>query len=509
MNFTWSADDVICTDRFLEAFKDNYFKTDVFHSNNIIEWRGQIARIPTRRGLIVAGHSDDPVTDDVVDRYPGDWFAVNSQSSRAVGLPLGITNNTDESHVHRVYGNVDVMIDVVRCPRVIKNLAYMNFSVETYACERAPLKEMFKSALWVTHGESVNTMDGRRKFLEDIRNHTFVLCPRGNGIDTHRLWETLYMGSIPIVKRDIAHAGWTDLPILFVDDWSEVTQERLLIEQKRIESSTWNMEKLRVGYWINRIRMSTMKIGTIVTATDLNPLYSEFIPNFIKAWGSVIPEADVRIVLIAEEIPESLLPWKSNLVLFKPIEGIHTAFQAQCIRLLYPREVTRDEGVLITDMDMLPGNRTYYVDSVSSLSSDAFIVYRDVCFPGEIAMCYNVARPSIWSGVFGSEPSDVVLRRWYQGTGYDGNHGGVGWGTDQVIFKKLFDEWSGKKIVLNDTITSFTRLDRVHPWNFTNRTQLRNTILAGYICDYHCLRPYSENKDINDFIVSCLQERKW
>jgi hypothetical protein len=47
-----------------------------------------------------------------------------------------------------------------------------------------------------------------------------------------------------------------DLPILFVDDWKEVTQDRLLAEQKRIESTSWNMEKLKVGYWIKVIKES-------------------------------------------------------------------------------------------------------------------------------------------------------------------------------------------------------------------------------------------------------------
>jgi len=252
-----------------------------------------------------------------------------------------------------------------------------------------------------------------------------------------------------------------------------------------------------------------MKIGTIVTATDLNPLYSDFIPNFIKAWNAVLPEADVHIVLIADSIPESLLPWSSNLILFKPIEGLHTAFQAQCIRLLYPREVLRDEGVLITDMDMLPANRRYYVNSIEPAPDSAFIVYRDVCFPEEIAMCYNVAHPSTWASMFGTESTEAILRKWYEGTHYDGNHGGIGWGTDQIIFKQTFDRWSGNKIVLNDQITNFTRLDRVHSWNFTNKVQLQNTLLIGYFCDYHCLRPYSEHKDINDFIVSCLQQKNW
>jgi len=252
-----------------------------------------------------------------------------------------------------------------------------------------------------------------------------------------------------------------------------------------------------------------MKIGTVMTATDLNPLYSDFIPSFVKAWKAVLPEADVHIVLVADEIPDSLKEWSVHLILSKPIPGMLTAFQAQCIRLLYPRQVTRDEGVLITDMDMLPGNRNYYVEGAAHGDSDSFVVYRDVCFPGEIAMCYNVAHPKIWTSMFGNEDSDVILRRWYAETKYDGQHGGVGWGTDQVKFKQIFDQWDGHKVVLNDALTQFTRLDRIHPWDFVNRVHLRNTLLTGFFCDYHCLRPYSENKEINDFIVSCLQEKTW
>ena len=504
---SWTAEDVITTDAYRQAFPGDYFKTDVLTYRRAMVWRDTVLSPPSGfRSRIICGHSDDSVTDEIVQLYPaGSWWGVNSQSTHVRGLPLGITNHTHESHLHQVFGDVQMMVDVAAEPRNVKGLVYANFVVDNHP-SRGPLMEFAKSKSWITTGTPVQTLEGRRAFLQEVRNHQFVLCPPGGGVDTHRLWETLYMGSIPIVKRDIAHDGWQDLPILFVDSWDDVTEDRLIAEQRRIEASTWNMEKLKVGYWIDQIRQSQMKIGTVLTATDLNPLYSDFIPNFVKAWKALLPEADVRIVLVADEIPTSLQPWAENLVLFKPIPHILTAFQAQCIRLLYPREVQRDEGVLITDMDMLPGNRRYYVDSAALAGKDRFVVYRDVCFPGEIAMCYNAAHPKTWTSMFGTEPTDVVLRRWYEGSGYDGHHGGVGWGTDQVKFKQIFDAWTGPKVVLNDTITQFTRLDRIHPWNFTNRVQLRNTIMAGFICDYHCLRPYSEHMDINDFIVSCLQE---
>lgn len=250
-----------------------------------------------------------------------------------------------------------------------------------------------------------------------------------------------------------------------------------------------------------------MKVGTILVATDTNPLYCDFIPNFVTAWSKLIPEADICIVMISESIPEKFQAYSRYIKLFQPIPGMHTAFQAQCIRLLYPREIARDEGVLITDMDMIPMNRIYYVNSIKQYPDNAFIVYRDVCLPGEIAMCYNIAHPSVWSGVFGTETSADILQQWYSGRNYDGNHGGVGWGTDQVILVGKFNEWNGTKVVLNDTVTKFNRLDRIFPPQvFDNKDRLKTWIQSNRFADYHCHRPYAENREINDFIVSCLQK---
>jgi hypothetical protein len=250
-----------------------------------------------------------------------------------------------------------------------------------------------------------------------------------------------------------------------------------------------------------------MKVGTILVATDLNPLYSEFIPSFITAWNVLIPEADVCIVLVAEDIPEALLPYAKNIRLFKPIPGIHTAFQAQCIRLLYPRQITRDEGVLITDMDMLPLSRRYYVDSIATIPDDHFIVYRDDCLPNEIAMCYNIAHPSTWASVFGDEGIATILTRWNSTTNYSGEHGGSGWNTDQLILVREFNKWNGNKTMLKDRDIGFQRLNRSLHYNlFRNHPALKATILSGFFVDYHCFRPYSAYVQQNDFVISCLKD---
>jgi hypothetical protein len=248
-----------------------------------------------------------------------------------------------------------------------------------------------------------------------------------------------------------------------------------------------------------------MKVGTVLVATDLNPLYCEFIPPFITAWKSIIPEADICIVLIAHAIPDYLMPYSSSIRLFPPIPGIHTAFQAQCIRLLYPRHLARNEGVLITDMDMLPMSRRYYTLPIAPLPNDAFVVYRDVCLPGEISMCYNIAHPATWVSMFGNGDLRTLMTEWHSRVIYSGEHGGAGWGTDQVILANTFHAWTGNKVVLNDAVTGFRRLDRSEPRAFANRAFLEHYIRSGAYADYHCLRPYSQHRDMNDFIVSCLQ----
>jgi len=247
-----------------------------------------------------------------------------------------------------------------------------------------------------------------------------------------------------------------------------------------------------------------MKVGTILTATDSNPLYCEFIPSFVKAWKKLIPEADICIVLIAHEIPDAYKPYADHIRLFPPIEGIHTAFQAQCIRLFYPRQIARDEGVLITDMDMLPMRRSYYTDPIANIPNDTFVVYRDVCLPSEIAMCYNIAHPRVWESVFGSASIEDNFRKIYSEVSYDGQHGGSGWATDQIFFAKQFHAWTGPKAVLDDRVTRFCRLDRVLPHQFINRLTLYGAIRGGVYADYHCLRPYSQYKELNDFVVNCL-----
>lgn len=120
--------------------------------------------------------------------------------------------------------------------------------------DRKRIYSIFENQSYVEVGKSENTYDGRLNFLREISQSKFVICPRGNGVDTHRLWESLYLGSIPIVKYEKTyHDNFLDLPILFIEDWDQITEEFLNGKYEQIINSEWNMSKLNISYWEQEI----------------------------------------------------------------------------------------------------------------------------------------------------------------------------------------------------------------------------------------------------------------
>ena len=79
--------------------------------------------------------------------------------------------------------------------------------------------------------------------------YAFVLSPYGQGMDCHRTWEALILGSIPILKSKEFVNMFKDLPILFVDDWSDINQQLLDDTIEKFKNMTFNYDKLTLEYW--------------------------------------------------------------------------------------------------------------------------------------------------------------------------------------------------------------------------------------------------------------------
>lgn len=253
-----------------------------------------------------------------------------------------------------------------------------------------------------------------------------------------------------------------------------------------------------------------MKIDCILTAVNENDLYLDFIPLFINTWKKLYPYLDVKVILISNNIPEKYKEYNKHLILFRPIENISTAFISQYIRILYPSILNYKNGILITDIDIIPMNKSYYTKNIEEYDNNKFIYYREnVCFNyKQLAICYNVATPIIWKEIFNINTIDDIINRLnivYKNINYVNGHGKSGWCTDQLDLYKYVIDWNKKTnnlICLKENKTKFNRLDR-NRFNI-NSQNIKDNISKGIYSDYHCLRPFEKYKEINNKIFNLL-----
>ena len=203
--------------------------------------------------VLVTHDSDFPITERLWVKKPEQiklWYAINTEikESALIPIPLGCENKRTPGYS----GNMMVLDRVISRNELKKYLVLINFNARTCVAEREPILDLFKDVGW-THfvGYGLPFED----CLNTIKASRFVFCPRGNGQCTHRMWESLYLGSIPIVKRSVHMEGFEgSLPILVVDRWRDVTHELLDRTWEDYSHREWNMDKASFPYWRKRIK---------------------------------------------------------------------------------------------------------------------------------------------------------------------------------------------------------------------------------------------------------------
>jgi hypothetical protein len=131
----------------------------------------------------------------------------------------------------------------------------MNHNINTNPSKRQPPYDALKDKSWVTCRMGVNGQEFD-DYLDNIYNHKFVVCPEGNGIDTHRIWECLYMGTIPLVDKNINNEFYFGVtPMLMIKDWNFLAGHKTLLEAfNDFEFQNWYKDMLTFEYWKDKIR---------------------------------------------------------------------------------------------------------------------------------------------------------------------------------------------------------------------------------------------------------------
>jgi hypothetical protein len=195
---------------------------------------------------IITHESDYEINQSLFSRKPkcvAKWFAinVNYKHENLVPIPIGLANE---------HCTITLKIDDIKSQILKKEkLLYVNHRVKTNISKRKYLYDFFSTNDWCT----VDTPDlSLEQFSEKISKHHYMLCPVGNGIDTHRLWESLYSGVVPVVEDHINYHNMKQLPILFIDSFKSITKE--ILEHNLNIFTSKNIQQLNIEWWKKYIK---------------------------------------------------------------------------------------------------------------------------------------------------------------------------------------------------------------------------------------------------------------
>jgi len=205
------------------------------------------------RFVLISHNSDSNIDERYADIADDErvicWFAQNAvlRHEKLKAVPIGLENR--RLRKNGIIGDYDRLRAKSNDKR--KRILYA-FSVDTNRKERDPAAQ----ALWATpYADGPGWMDNRR-YWETLTEYAFVASPPGNGIDCHRTWEAMYLGTIPIVRRSPFYDAFPGLPVLAVDDWNEIRGWDENFLKKAYEERAEGLSScpyLWLDYWTKRI----------------------------------------------------------------------------------------------------------------------------------------------------------------------------------------------------------------------------------------------------------------
>lgn len=239
--------------------------------------------------ILICGNGDTPLTDQNLPQNVKYCFAQNALSLNPIvmPIPIGLRNSfpvyiPNQSPLLSGVSFENGEMSAKKLSEIYLNkknksptkFLYSNFGIHSNIMYRQFIKNLCNTIPYITQeeygGESEEAYDN---YLSKILDHEAVLCPIGNGVDTHRLWETLYCNRIPITinanlnKTIGIYANYDNippqedeyliyselysrLPIVILDNYQQLYDKKYLESQIEYQKNKKNnLELLDFNYW--------------------------------------------------------------------------------------------------------------------------------------------------------------------------------------------------------------------------------------------------------------------
>ena len=187
---------------------------------------------------VVISNSDETFDDTLMMKlkpYVTAVYAINCSAKGAKQIPIGFRDDQYTPHKDLV----DILNDInISGEKDI--LCLLNFLIATNPTERQRVNDIFSTKDWaqIDHEykntaavksldfKNQDTIQKRVDWYKTLKRTKFVICPPGVGVDTHRVYETLFFGGIPVIKTSFLDPMYEKLGgCWIVNDWADVTQE--------------------------------------------------------------------------------------------------------------------------------------------------------------------------------------------------------------------------------------------------------------------------------------------
>jgi hypothetical protein len=216
------------------------------------------SNFPDKKFIIFTNLEDTPIDDFIFDKIPNNVISVNAVNALSFGgkvnpIPYGV-----QRKLHTGDNRNQILLSLMNQNNEIQNLLYVNHSIHTNTEERFGINELFLDRSWAQ--VEVNSVD-YDEYLTSLKKSKFMICPIGNAVDCHRNWECLYMRRVPVMKKNkYLEYLLRDYPVLFVNDYTEVTEEYLLSNEHLFDQmQEINLDRLDVQNFYDKIVNDSIK----------------------------------------------------------------------------------------------------------------------------------------------------------------------------------------------------------------------------------------------------------
>lgn len=205
---------------------------------NLISGNNQIKDL-----ILISSQSDKEVDESLYKKKPDSikkWFSVNVGhiAKDLIPIPLGVNNTYTNIFLHP-----EDFKDIKLRKLNEKEFAfYNNYNLNTKPYHRI-------NAAWKLSRNKYSIFENsdlnKEEYLNSLNKYKYIICPWGNGYDSHRIWETIYSGSIAITQKTTAFKTFFNLPILIVNDFSDIKK----IKTDTYEKNNFDLSKADFRYW--------------------------------------------------------------------------------------------------------------------------------------------------------------------------------------------------------------------------------------------------------------------